>query len=78
VCGGIPGDLQEGKYSATNTDLLHISTDTDEYCPLAASRAFKAELANYSSSVELCVYKGNHLFPRRALPQIESWISARL
>jgi predicted esterase len=82
VCGGVPGDLEEeGKYSPSRTDLLIITTDSDQYYPLSQSSTFKQRLTAFTdraANVEMRVYKGGHVFPRRALPLINRWIRARL
>jgi predicted esterase len=68
VCGGVPGDLEEeGKYSPSRT--------------LSQSSTFKQRLTAFTdraANVEMRVYKGGHVFPRRALPLINRWIRARL
>jgi predicted esterase len=78
VCGGIPGDLQEKPYHSTSTDILHVGATEDEYYHLDRVREFVPLLQPFARSVELQVYTGTHVFPRRSLSPINQWISQRL
>jgi predicted esterase len=78
VCGGIPGDYQEKPYQPTNTDVLHIAATQDEYYGLDRVKGFIPRLEQRARSVELKVYKTNHVFPRRSLSYINRWISQRI
>jgi predicted esterase len=78
VCGGIPGDWSEDKYKNSDTDLLIVAGETDEFYPVERTRTFKDTMSRRSPSVEYMSFPVGHVFPREALPIINQWITARL
>jgi len=78
VCGGIPGDWDEDKYHHSETDVLIIAGETDEFYPLARTRTFKDAISRRSPSVEFRSFPTGHVFPRESLPVINQWIGDRL
>lgn len=78
VCGGIPGDWDQDKYHNSDTDLLIIAGETDEFYPLERTRTFKDTMARRSPSVEFQSFPVGHVFPRQSLAIIDEWISRRL
>ncbi|MEK6302987.1 MAG: dienelactone hydrolase family protein [Acidobacteriota bacterium] len=78
VCGGIPGDWDQDKYQRSETDVLIIAGETDEFYPLERTRTFKDAIARRARSVEFRSFPVGHVFPREALPLINEWISARV
>jgi predicted esterase len=78
VCGGIPGDWDQDKYHNSDTDLLIIAGETDEFYPLDRTRTFKEAMARRSPSVEFRSLPFGHVFPRESLAIIDDWIKARL
>jgi predicted esterase len=78
VCGGIPGDWDEDKYHHSETDVLIIAGDTDEFYPIARTRTFKDAIARRSPSVEFRSFPTGHVFPRESLAMINEWIGERL
>jgi predicted esterase len=78
VCGGIPGDWDENKYKPSNTDVLIVAGETDEFYPVERTRRFKEALERRASSVDYVSYPLGHVFPRESLPMIRDWIAARL
>jgi predicted esterase len=77
VCGGIPGDWDQDKYQHSETDVLIIAGETDEFYPLERTRTFKDAIARRARAVEFRSFPVGHVFPREALPLINDWISAR-
>lgn len=77
VCGGIPGDWDQDKYKKTDTDVLIIAGDTDQFYPLERTRTFKDALASRARSVDFMSFPVGHVFPREALPLINEWIKTR-
>ena len=77
VCGGIPGDWNEDKYQKSDTDVLIIAGEADEFYPPARTRAFKDALARRARAVEYMSFPVGHLFPRESLPVINDWIAKR-
>ena len=78
VCGGIPGDWDQDKYHNSDTDLLIIAGETDEFYPLERTRTFKDAMSKRSPSVEFRSFSAGHIFPRESLPIIDDWIKQRL
>ena len=56
VCGGIPGDWDEDKYRPSDTDVLIIAGENDEYYPAERTRQFKENLERRARSVEYRAY----------------------
>jgi predicted esterase len=77
VCGGIPGDWFQDKYQDSDTDVLIVAGETDEFYPLERTRTFKDAMAKHASSVEFRSFPAGHIFPREALPIIDAWIKER-
>ena len=77
VCGGIPGDWNEDKYANSETDLLIIAGEKDEFYPVERTRTFKDTMSRRSPSVEYISFPVGHVFPRDALPIINQWIKER-
>lgn len=78
VCGGIPGDWDKDKYHNSDTDLLIIAGETDEFYPLERTRTFKEALSRRARSVEFRSFPVGHVFPRESLAIIDEWIRDRL
>jgi predicted esterase len=77
VCGGIPGDWDKDKYHNSDTDLLIIAGETDEFYPLERTRTFKEALSRRARSVEFRSFPIGHVFPRESLAVIDEWIKER-
>lgn len=78
VCGGIPGDWDQDKYHNSDTDVLIIAGETDEFYPLERTRKFKDAMARRAASVEYRSFPVGHVFPRESLPIVNEWIRERL
>ena len=77
VCGGIPGDWFQDKYQESDTDILIIAGETDEFYPLERTQTFKEAMAKRASSVEFRSFPVGHVFPRESLSIINAWIKER-
>jgi phospholipase/carboxylesterase len=77
ICGGIPGDWDEEKYYKTDTDVLVIAGETDEFYPIERTRTFKESLESRARSVDFVSYPAGHVFPRDSLPLINEWMMTR-
>lgn len=77
VCGGIPGDWDQDKYQTSDTDVLIIVGETDEFYPLERTSKFKDAMAKRARSVEYRSFPVGHVFPRESLPIIDEWIKER-
>ncbi|HWN98494.1 MAG TPA: dienelactone hydrolase family protein [Blastocatellia bacterium] len=78
VCGGIPGDWDQDKYQESDTDVLIIAGENDEFYPLERTHTFKDAIAKRARSVEFRTFPGGHVFARETLPIINEWIKTRL
>jgi predicted esterase len=78
VCGGIPGDWDQDKYQESETDVLIVAGETDEFYPLERTRTFKDAIARRARSVEFKSFPVGHVFPRESLPFINTWIKERV
>ena len=78
VCGGIPGDWNEDKYQNSDTDVLIVAGEDDEFYPAERTRGFKDALARRARSVEYVSFPVGHVFPRESLPVINDWIGNRI
>lgn len=77
VCGGIPGDWSQDKYHESDTDVLIIAGEIDQFYPVERTRTFKDALARRARSVEYISFPVGHIFPRESLPIINEWIASR-
>jgi phospholipase/carboxylesterase len=77
VCGGIPGDFDDPKYERISGSVLHIAARRDPYYATKKTRAFQAPLRERSRDVTYKEYDAEHVFPRRSIPAIRSWILDR-
>jgi predicted esterase len=78
VCGGIPGDWNEDKYRNTETDVLIIAGETDEFYTIEKTRTFKDAIARRARSVDFISFPAGHVFPRESLSLINEWIKERV
>jgi phospholipase/carboxylesterase len=78
VCGGIPGDWEQDKYSASNTDVLIIAGETDEFYPLERTTRFKEAIERRANRVEFRSFQCGHVFPRESLGGINTWLLDRV
>jgi predicted esterase len=78
VCGGIPGDWDEDKYHKSDTDVLIIAGESDEFYPLERPRGFEQAIARRARSVEFMSFPVGHVFPRQSLPLINDWLLERI
>ena len=78
VCGGIPGDWNEDKYQQSDTDVLIIAGETDEFYLLERTRTFKDAIARRARAVEFRSFPAGHVFPRESLPLINEWMIERV
>jgi predicted esterase len=78
VCGGIPGDWDDPKYRHSDTDVLIIAAESDQFYPLERSRSFKGAIARRAGVVDFFSFPTRHLFPRESLPVINRWLLQRV
>ncbi|MEW6130037.1 MAG: dienelactone hydrolase family protein [Acidobacteriota bacterium] len=78
VCGGIPGDWQEDKYQKSDTDILIIAGESDEFYPIERVRTFQPAMQMRAGRVDFQSFPVGHIFMREALPVINHWLLERI
>lgn len=73
ICGGVPKDWEEDKYSKVEAPILHISRSEDEFFPEAVARGFPDRLRAHASNVEFHMLPGEHRFPSKASATIRQF-----
>jgi predicted esterase len=66
MCGGVPKDWEEDKYSRVEAPILHIARSEDEFFPEALARGFPDRLRVHAANVEFHMLPGKHRFPSKA------------
>lgn len=74
LCGGVPGDWEEGKYRSFPTPILHIARSEDEAYPMQTAEKFPERLRKHASDVEFHMISGQHRFPSKAGPIVGPWL----
>ena len=77
ICGGVPRDWEEDKYSQVTAPILHIARDQDEFYPKEKALEFPARLGTHASDVEFHMLGGGHRFPSQAGPLVRDWIGRK-
>lgn len=78
VCGGIPGDWHEDKYQQSDTDVLIIAGEADEFYPIERTRTFADAIAVRARAAEFKSFPTGHIFMRESLPIINDWLLERV
>ncbi|HML17269.1 MAG TPA: hypothetical protein VK419_09590 [Bryobacteraceae bacterium] len=74
LCGGVPKDWEEAKYSRVDAPILHISRSEDEFFPVDVVRGFPDRLKHHATDVEFHLLPGAHRFPSKARPILRTWM----
>src|SRR5262249_40534870 len=74
VCVGIPGEWDHDKYHDSDTDVLIIAGETDEFYAIERTRTFKDAMARRALSAEFRSFPVGHVFPRESLTVIDNWM----
>jgi predicted esterase len=75
MCGGVPKDWEESKYSRVDAPILHIARAEDEFFPEAVAQGFPERLRAHAANVEFHMLPGKHRFPSKASPIIREFAS---
>jgi predicted esterase len=73
MCGGVPKDWEEDKYSRVEAPILHIARSEDEFFPESVARGFPDRLRAHAANVEFHMLPGKHRFPSKAAPMIREF-----
>ena len=74
MCGGVPKDWEENKYSKVDAPILHIARSEDEFFPKEVAEGFPARLRAHAANVEFHILPGEHRFPSKAAPMIRAFM----
>ena len=74
ICGGVPKDWEEEKYSRVTAPILHISRSEDEFFSEEVARGFPERLRKHAADVEFHLLPGTHRFPSKAAPILRKWM----
>lgn len=74
ICGGLPGDWEEGGYRPVKAALLHIARRGDEYYPPAVTEQYPARLRLRASDVEFHLLDGGHTMPSNGSVIVDPWV----
>ena len=80
VCGGIPGDWSDSqnKYHDSQTDVLIVAGQQDEFYDIERVKTFKEALARRARQVDFYSFPVGHSFPTDALPLINGWLLSQI
>jgi predicted esterase len=74
ICGGVPGDWEEGPYQPTHTAALHIATREDEYYAPAVTEGYPERLRKRIPEVEFHLLDGGHRIPSASRLIVRAWL----
>jgi predicted esterase len=74
ICGGLPGDWEEGDYQPVKASLLHIARREDEYYPPAVTEQYAARLRLRAADVEFQMLDGGHRMPSGGNRIVDPWV----
>ena len=74
ICGGLPGNWEQGSYRQVTASILHIATRGDEYYPPAITGQYEQRLKLRAAEVEFHMLDGGHRMPTSARPVVQSWM----
>lgn len=78
VCGGIPSDLETNEiYTATETDVLYLYGDNDEFYPLEKFQKFEQKLKGYLLNFQAKSYKAKHEITDEMREDMKTWIKSK-
>lgn len=73
LCGGIPGNWDQGGGEPLDTALLHIARAEDEFFPAHDVARFSDRLRRRAADVEFHLLPGRHRFPLTAASLVQAW-----
>jgi predicted esterase len=80
ICGGIPGEWtsnEPGTTASGGTDVLHVSTRSDEFYSLEKIAPYRERLASRFRSATHSLYDGGHRVPSAASDEVRAFLAAR-
>ena len=74
LCGGVPGNWEDGPFRQVTASVLHIARSADQYYPRAAALSIPERLRLRGADVEFHMLDGPHRFPSQAAPEVGRWL----
>ncbi|HLI83407.1 MAG TPA: hypothetical protein VKV17_05785 [Bryobacteraceae bacterium] len=78
ICGGLPGDWDDGPYGKLAAAVLHIARRGDEYYPPEVTCGYAERLRRRAPDVEFHLLEGGHRMPSEGRKIVEPWIQRLL
>jgi predicted esterase len=74
ICGGLPGDWEDGDYQTVNASILHIARREDEYYPPDVTGHYEERLRRRADDVEFHLLDGGHRMPSDGRKIVAPWL----
>lgn len=74
LCGGVPGNWDEGAAEPLPAAIFHLARTEDEFFPAADAPAVEARLRRRAAAVTFHMQPGRHRFPLKAVTPIRVWM----
>jgi predicted esterase len=74
ICGGLPGDWDQGPYQAVSAAVMHIARRQDEYYPSNVTEHYAERLRRHAADVECHLIDGGHQIPSNGNRLVGPWL----
>jgi predicted esterase len=74
ICGGLPGDWNDGAYKPVSAAVLHIARSGDEYYPPGVTDHYAERLLRRAADVEVHLIDGGHQMPSSGSRIVGPWL----
>jgi phospholipase/carboxylesterase len=74
ICGGLPGDWDDGAYQPVTAAVLHIARSGDQYYPPGVTERYAERLRRRAADVEFHLIGGGHQMPSGGGRIVEPWL----
>ena len=74
ICGGLPGDWDDGAYQPVTAAVLHIARSGDEYYPPTVTESYAERLRRRAADVEFHLIEGGHQMPSSGSRIVAPWL----
>jgi predicted esterase len=74
ICGGLPGDWDDGGYKPVTAAVLHIARRDDSYYPAGVTEQYSGRLRRRAPDVEFHLIEGGHQMPSGGSRIVGPWL----
>jgi phospholipase/carboxylesterase len=74
ICGGLPGDWDDGACQPITAAVLHIARKADEYYPPSVTEHYGERLRRHAADVEFHLIDGGHKMPSGGSGIVVPWL----